>query len=87
MVIKEHHLYHIVDYFKKNLRKGYPKETLQQALIRQGYARLSIQKALEIAQDELAQEAPQLKSKPVIKREAVEEVKIESKPFWKRFFG
>lgn len=88
MVIREHHLYEIVTYFKKNLRKGYPQETLLQALQNQGYAKLAIEKGLAIAQDELAQEAPQLKAKPVIRREVISPASIEdSKPFWKRFFS
>ncbi|OIO44078.1 hypothetical protein CO038_04105 [Candidatus Pacearchaeota archaeon CG_4_9_14_0_2_um_filter_39_13] len=88
MVIREHHLYEIVSYFKKNLKKGYPQGTLVQALVNQGYAKIPIEKGLAIARDELANEAPKLNTKPVIKREIVgPRIEFDKKPFWKKFFG
>jgi len=82
----------LVDYIKKNLSKGYALETLRWALINQGYSRVEIQKAIDIATKELAETAPKIKEKPVIKYEAMDEnnqpIHFKAKrPFWKRLFG
>jgi len=80
----------IVDYFKKNLKKGYTEDSLRWALINQGYSKISVEDAIMIANRELAQAAPLLKDKPVIKHEIIDEegktIEIK-KSFWKRFFG
>lgn len=80
----------LVEYFKKNLKKGYTEESLKWALINQGYSRSMIDSALERTHKELAEEAPILKEKPVIKYELLDEnnrpVPIR-KPWWKRIFG
>jgi SOS response regulatory protein OraA/RecX len=80
----------LVEYIKKNLRKGYTKESLKWALVSQGHSRLEIDKAVEIAQQEFAREAPVLKTKPEIKVEQVKPTMPEleaKKPFWKKLFG
>ena len=59
----------IIDYFKKNLSKGYTEESLKWALINQGYSRTDVLKAMEQAHKELAEKAPQIKEKPKIKYE------------------
>ncbi len=80
----------IIDYFKKNLTKGYTSETLKWALVNQGYSRVVVEDAIEQATKELAEKAPVLKEKPVIKYEIVDEydnpIEIK-KPWWKRIFG
>ncbi len=82
----------LINYFKKNLSKGYTSETLKWALIRQGYSRTDISRALEQANKELAEKAPVLKEKPVIKCRVIDEnnnvldVKVK-KPLWKRLLG
>jgi len=80
----------VIEYFKKNLMKGYTPKTLKWALIKQGYSRYVIEAALEKAQKEMAQKAPILKEKPKIKYEILDEnnnpITIK-KPFWKRIFG
>jgi hypothetical protein len=80
----------LVDYFKKNLGKGYTSEALKWALIKQGYLKIAVEKALIQANKELAEKAPVLKEKPIIKHEIVDEenrlIKIK-KPLWKRVFG
>ena len=80
----------IVDYFKRNLAKGYTVDSLRWALINQGYSRAIIDLALEQANKELAEKAPVLKDKPVIKYEIIDEndrpVNIK-KSWWKRFWG
>lgn len=80
----------LVNYFKKNLAKGYTIESLKWALINQGYSRIEVDRAIEQANKELASEAPVLKEKPVIKYEIIDEddkpIEIK-KPWWKRIFG
>lgn len=79
----------IIDYFKKNLAKGYNSETLKWALVNQGYSRVVVEDAIEQANKELAEKAPVLKEKPVIKYEIVDEydnpIEIK-KSWWKRIF-
>ena len=79
-----------VNYFKKNLRKGYTIDSLKWALINQGYSRVIVDSALEEAQKQMALEAPEFKEKPVIKYEVLDQndrpVKIR-KSWWKRIFG
>jgi len=80
----------LVNYFKKNLKKGYTTESLKWALISQGYSRTAVETAIEELNKELARQAPVLKEKPVIKYEIIDEndqpITVK-KPFWKRFFG
>lgn len=84
------YLQELSEYIKKNLRKGYTKESLKWALINQGHSRMEIDKALRFVDAELASEAPVLRTKPVIKYELVGADSVELPPkksFWKRFFG
>ena len=80
----------IVDYLKKNIKKGYTPDSLRWALINQGYSKISVEDALRRVHVELAQKAPILKEKPVIRYEILDEdnkpIEIR-KPFWKRIFG
>ena len=80
----------IIEYLKKNLKKGYTLESLKWALIGQGYSKTSIERAIEELNKELAKKAPVLKEEPVIKYEIIDEqdrpIKIK-KSFWKRIFG
>lgn len=59
----------IVDYFKKNLSKGYTENSLKWALVNQGYSRTDVSRAIEQAHKELAEKAPKIKEKPKIKYE------------------
>lgn len=80
----------LVEYFKKNLKKGYTEESLIWALVSQGYSRSLVEVALQKANKELAQEAPVLKEKPVIKHEIIDENDnpvVIKKSFFKRLFG
>ena len=79
----------IIDYFKKNLSKGYTQEALKWALINQGYSRLTVEHALEGANKEIAKKAPILKEKPEIKHEILDEQNnpiVIKKSWWKRIF-
>jgi hypothetical protein len=81
----------LIEYFKRNLKKGYTEESLKWALVNQGYSRTMIDSALERTHKELAEEAPIIKEKPEIKYEVLDEnnepVKVRKKSWWKRIFG
>jgi len=80
----------IVEYLKKNLKKGYTIESLRWALIGQGYPRTIVENSINEANKELSQQAPILKEKPVIIHEILDEndqpIQLK-RPWWKRFFG
>lgn len=77
------------DYIKKNLKKGYTEESLKWALVGQGYTRSIIERAIDQVNMELAEKAPVLKSKPIIKYQIIDEndqpITIK-KPWWKKVF-
>lgn len=80
----------LVNYIKKNFKKGYTEESLKWALINQGYSRILVGKAIETANRELAESAPVIKEKPKISYQIIDEhdkpITIK-KPWWKRIFG
>ena len=87
---KSGHRRNIIEYFKKNIAKGYTTEALKWALIEQGYSKVLVDSALEDANKELAAKAPILKDKPLINYQLVDEKDqpiILKKPWWKRIFG
>ena len=63
----------IVEYYKKNLTKGYTEDSLRFALVNQGYSRIIVDDSLIIAHKELADKAPKLDEKPIIKHEIFDE--------------
>jgi hypothetical protein len=85
----------LINYIKKNLKKGYTKESLRWALINQDYSKLEVEKAIKRVDQELAMKAPILKTKPIIRHEIInsEENIVTIKPiakklsFWTRFFN
>ncbi len=80
----------LVNYFKRNLIKGYTADSLRFALIDQGYSKISVEMALEQANKELAEKAPILQEKPKIKYEIIDEYGkpiIIKKSFFRRLFG
>lgn len=58
----------VVDYFKKNISRGYSSVSLKWALIQQGYSRILVENALEKAKKELSEEekTKEYKEKPKI---------------------
>ena len=80
----------LIEYFKKNLKKGYTEESLKWALCNQGYSRAIIEQTIKELHEELAEQAPVLKEKPQIVYQIIDEndnpVTIK-KPWWKRVFG
>ena len=78
------HVQQIADHIKKNLIKGYTMESLKFSLMNQGYSRISIEKAMDIANLQLALEVPVMKEKPQITYTAIPEVPRQG--FFKRMF-
>lgn len=80
----------ITAYIKKNLKKGYTKDSLKWALVQQGYPKIEVEKAFVKVDEELAREAPILETKPEIKVEVIEPANAvieEKKGFFSRLFG
>ncbi len=76
----------LIEYFKRNLSKGYSEESLKFALFKQSYSRVIVEQALKEAHHQLAKSASSMKEKPVIKYELLDEknqvVHIEPLGFW-----
>jgi len=56
----------IANYIQKNLAKGYTIDSLRFSLQSQGYTRLSIDNAIKLANEQLAEKAPIMNEKPQI---------------------
>jgi len=89
----QNHVQQLVDHIKKNLAKGYTSDALKVSLINQGYSRISVEKAIEIANQQLASTIPLIKEKPQITYKVFDEsfqpISIstsEKKSFFKRLF-
>lgn len=75
----------LANYIKKNTTKGYPIEALRWALVSQGHSRVQVDKALQLATEQMAATAPKIE-KPVIPEvHSVEEPK--KKGFLEWLFG
>lgn len=81
----------LTDYIRKNLIKGYTLDSLRVSLINQGYSKISVEKAIERANQQIAQEIPPIKEKPQITHKIITEdnevIIPEKKGFLKRIFG
>jgi|TARA_Y100000310_G_C20301079_1_gene631815 SOS response regulatory protein OraA/RecX len=88
----------LLEYFKKNISKGYTEESLKWALIQQGYSRTDISKTIDRFHKEKKQESEKTekkiaREKPKIKYEVYDKdnrlIKIKmKKPFsLKKFLG
>lgn len=87
------HIQQLADYIKRNLAKGYTMDALRFSLIKQGYSRISVEKAIGLANQQLAAAAPEMKEKPKItyilldeNNNPIKNFQIEPKKngFWKR---
>ncbi len=67
------HIEQLTDHIKKNIKKGYTPDALKFSLIDQGYTRISVENALELANKQLAEEIPEMKEKPQITYRVIEE--------------
>ena len=79
----------VLEYLKKNLEKGYTEDSLKWALVKQGYSRTEVSRAIIKAKEELSQKKDDRnsgKERPIIKYELFDSenkpIKIETrKPF------
>ena len=78
----------LVEYVKRNLKKGYPSDTLRIALIKQGYMRSMVDEAIIEATNQMALEVPIIKEKPQIDHEIIPaegEIAVTvKKSFWEK---
>jgi hypothetical protein len=77
----------VIEYLKKNIKKGYPIETLRIALINQNYSRALIDEAIKEVVNQMAKEVPVIKDKPVIEHEIIIEDNNKRVIKQKRFFS
>ena len=89
------YIHQLADYVLKNLSKGYTVDALRFSLINQGYSKISVDNAIEIANKKLAAKAPIMKEKPQITYKIIDEENnpIQTseintkKSFLKKIFG
>lgn len=84
----------LAEYIKKNISKGYTADALKYSLMNQGYGRTSVERALEVANKQLADEAPKMKERPQIRYENLSDLNVvpEKGPnifvrLWRKIFG
>ncbi|MFH0831545.1 MAG: hypothetical protein V1886_01620 [archaeon] len=85
---KEDQTQNLADYVKKNLGKsrGYTIESLKWALVNQGYTRTAVDKAIELANKQIAASLPKFQPAREKQIEIVEEP-AEKPGFWKKLLG
>ena len=82
----------LVDYIKKNLQKGYTRDSLKWALINQGYMKIEVEKAFKIVEEEMPKMPKSLVQEPrqIQVSQSIQvnpEVEAEKVSFWKKWFG
>jgi hypothetical protein len=82
----------VIEYLRKNLKKGYPIETLRIALINQNYSRPLIDEAIKEVLNQMAKEVPVINEKPRIEHEIIieennKEKSIKEKGFFSRLIN
>ncbi len=88
MIKRRSYMEELVSYIKKNLKKGYTKESLKWALISQGYSKIEVEKAINRVDEELSMAAPIIKEKPIIRYEAFNPGSVNVEPSaFKRFLN
>ena len=81
------YLQKVVVYIRKNLAKGYTMESLKWALVKQGYTRSEVDRAIKLANEQLAAEAPRVPEQVTEVMQEPQPIAEEKKGFWKRIFG
>ena len=83
------HLRTILDYFEKNLKKGYKVDALKYVLQNQGYSKTEIAEAIRIIEEKTKkdQEAVKREEEKRMKMQIQEELKQVTQQQQKGFFG
>lgn len=77
----EDYIQQLANHIKMNLKKGYTLEALKFSLINQGYSRISVETAINRANQELAASVPEMKEKPQIYYKIEPEIPVKN-GFW-----
>lgn len=81
----------LIDYIKRNMAKGYTRESLKWALIKQGNSRIEIEKAMKKVEEDLANESARARARASMEAintpAQVEPVQEEPKSFWRKLFS
>ncbi|MBI5149042.1 hypothetical protein HZA33_05155 [Candidatus Pacearchaeota archaeon] len=85
MVVREKdYIQQLADYVKRNLSKGYTIDTLRWALVKQGRNRTEIERAITLAQQQMAANAPKFQAKPQLIVDRKEEKQEKKEGFFAR---
>ena len=87
---EETYIDNTVNYIKKNLQKGYNKDSLKWALINQGKARIEVDKAFKQAEMELARESSMVSQRQasMVSQQMITQIEEPVKRgFFARLFG
>ena len=79
----------LAEHIKNNLLKGYTVDALRFSLLTQGYSRITIEKAIQKANEDLARKAPVMREIPQIAYKIEPEPPVQTS-FWgkiKSWFG
>ncbi|MAH06640.1 hypothetical protein CMI38_00135 [Candidatus Pacearchaeota archaeon] len=83
----------LADYILKNLKKGYTLDSLRFSLVSQGYSKISVENAIELANKKLAEHIQPIKEKPTITYKIIKDddepviVEPKKESFWDKVFG
>jgi len=83
------HLRTILDYFEKNLKKGYKVDALRYVLLNQGYSKIEIGEAIKILEEKTKkdQEARRREEERKLRMQVQQDVKQATQEQKKGFFG
>jgi len=63
----------LADHIYRNLKKGYTEDSLRFSLINQGYTRITVDSAIDLANKKLSHDVPPMKERPEIVYKVVAE--------------
>ena len=66
MYKSKNHIQQLADHVHRNFKKGYTMDSLKFSLMNQGYSRISVEKAIDIVNERIAEKIPKIKEMPQI---------------------
>ncbi|MEM4702908.1 MAG: hypothetical protein QXP53_00245 [Candidatus Pacearchaeota archaeon] len=91
MMRKEDYLPQLIEYLRKNIKKGYKIDQLKWVLINQGNSRVLVEKAIEIVEKEFPKFAvkkePEVTPQQKIEQPKIEIIEEKKKGFFSKLFG